>query len=151
MPDAARGPSHPPLQSRLPYKWVALIIASIAAFSSTADASMVVISLPALGDALDASTSTVIWVVAAYLLTSVGLVLGMGRLNDALGSRRVINLGFLVFTIGLALSAFAQTVIYLVLFRVVAAVGGAMLLSSYGSPSPWTPFPRRSEAGRWAY
>ncbi len=131
MPDAARGPSHPPLQSRLPYKWVALIIASIAAFSSTADASMVVISLPALGDALDASTSTVIWVVAAYLLTSVGLVLGMGRLNDALGSRRVINLGFLVFTIGLALSAFAQTVIYLVLFRVVAAVGGAMLLSSY--------------------
>ena len=118
------------LTVRLPYRWVALGIAALGIFATTADASIVAISLPELTVALDTRPATVIWVIAAYLLTSVGLVLGMGRLSDALGSKRLFNLGFLVFTLGLIMSASAQTVFQLIAFRVVTATGGAMLLSS---------------------
>ena len=125
-------PTPPPTSgaARLPYKWVALGVAAVATFATTADASIVAISLPELTLSLNSEPSTAIWVILAYLLTSVGLVLGTGRLTDALGSKRLFNGGFLVFTVGLALSAVAQTIIQLVLFRVVAAAGAAMLMSS---------------------
>lgn len=121
-------------------------MAAIANFSTTADASIVALSLPRVGDALNAEAEMLVWVIAAYLLTSVGLVLGMGRLSDAVGTRRVFTGGFLIFTVGLVLCAVAQTVIHLILFRVVTAVGVAMLLSSMVSLAVEA-FPRK-ERGR---
>ena len=101
------------------YKWYLLGIASFAAFMGTLDGSIVVISYPELTVALDTDTSSVLWVTAASLMSSAALLLTVGRLSDAMGRKRWFTGGFLLFTLGLGISSAAQTILQLILFRVL--------------------------------
>src|SRR5262249_52174923 len=66
-------------------------------------------------------------VAIAYLLTLAALVVPFGRLADMLGRKVLYTWGFVVFIVGSALCGFAPTLGWLVAFRVVQAVGAAML------------------------
>ncbi|MEE9286015.1 MAG: MFS transporter, partial [Dehalococcoidia bacterium] len=112
------------------YKWLVLGVVSLGSFMTTLDASTVAVSLPKLQVAFDVSPSTALWVVTSYLLTSMGLLLVVGRLSDALGRRLWYTGGVFVFTLGLGLASSATTIAQIVPFRVLTAVGAAMLLSS---------------------
>lgn len=117
-------------RARSRYKWVTLGAVSVGTFMMTIDATIVAISLPELAVALHADASTVLWVTGAYLLTSIGLLLAMGRLSDRLGRKRLFTVGLLLFTVALGLSAAAQDIAQLISFRVLTAVGGAMVVST---------------------
>ena len=103
---------------------------SIATLMSTLDGGMVSAAFPALVDAFDTDTSTVLWVQAAFWVTSVGLLLTMGWLGDVVGRRRVFILGYLVFTLGMVLSAASTEIWHLIVARVVQGIGSAMTLSN---------------------
>jgi EmrB/QacA subfamily drug resistance transporter len=96
---------------------------------STLDASIVNISFPRLADVFHTDASVVLWVSVAYLLVSVSLVFVFGKLGDYFGRKKVYTLGFAVFTIGLILCTFSQSIIQLILARVVQAVGAAMTVA----------------------
>lgn len=108
------------------YKWLALVTVSIGTFMTTLDASIVNISLPRLSDVFDTELSVVLWVTVAYLLVSVGLVLTAGKVGDRLGRKRVYIIGLSIFTVGLVLCWISQSVVQLILSRVVQAVGASM-------------------------
>jgi len=113
----------------IPYKWLALLTVSIGTFMGTLDASIVNISFPRLTQVFDTEPSIVLWVSVAYLLVGVSLMLTLGRIGDVLGRKRVYIAGFIVFTIGLILCSLSQSIVQLILSRVVQAVGSAMTVA----------------------
>jgi EmrB/QacA subfamily drug resistance transporter len=91
------------------------------------DASIAGLVLPTLEEVFAAPVASVEWVSIAYLLTLAALVVPLGRLADLLGRKTLYTWGFVVFIAGSAACGFAQSLQWLIAFRVVQAVGAALL------------------------
>ena len=113
----------------LNYKWKAMIIVALGTAMGAMDASITNISFPILTKTFGVSVTTIVWVSLAYILTSTSLMLILGRAGDQLGRKKIYMIGILIFTLGLVLCAVSQNVVQLILFRVIQAVGSAMLMS----------------------
>ncbi|MGJ5749212.1 putative MFS family arabinose efflux permease [Streptomyces puniciscabiei] len=123
------------------YKWVALSNTTLGVLIATMDASIVIISLPAIfrGIGLDplaaGNIGYLLWMILGYLLVSAVLVVVLGRLGDMFGRVRIYNLGFLVFacaSVALSLDPFraGAGALWLILWRIVQAFGGSMLTAN---------------------
>ncbi len=121
-------------------KWWALTAVGSGTLLSTIDGSIVNISLNTLVAAFDSNLNVVEWVVLSYLLTITCMLLLMGRLGDMFGKRRVYVAGFVIFTLASALCGISPNIGTLIGFRVVQAVGAAMIQST-GSALLVTAFP----------
>ncbi|MCU1643191.1 MAG: major facilitator transporter [Nocardia sp.] len=123
------------------YKWVALSNTTLGMLMATLDASIVIIAMPAIfrGVGLDplgaGNISYLLWMIMGYLLVTAVLVVAFGRLGDMFGRVRMYNLGFAIFSAAsLALSLDPMTggsgALWLICWRMVQAVGGAMLMAN---------------------
>jgi len=123
------------------YKWVALSNTTVGMFLATINASIVLISLPAIfrGIGLDplapGNGVYLLWMLMGFLLVTAVFVVTFGRLGDIYGRVRIYNLGFVVFaasSVALALDPFhaAQGALWLIGWRVVQGVGAAMLMAN---------------------
>jgi EmrB/QacA subfamily drug resistance transporter len=108
-------------------RWLVLVAVGLGIFLSTVDGSIVNLALPTLEEEFDTSFAAVQWVVLAYLLTLATLVLAIGRLGDMLGKKRIYTSGFGVFTAASLLCGLAPSLPWLIGFRVIQAVGAAMI------------------------
>jgi len=86
--------------------------------------------LPFVARSFGVDLPTVQWVVLAYLIVSSGLLLAFGRLGDMIGQRRLFLAGFAIFIGGSLLSSLAPTMAWLVVTRIIQALGGGMITSS---------------------
>ena len=111
-------------------KWTAMAVLSIGTLMSTLDGGMVSAAFPALTEAFDTDASTVLWVNVSFWVTNVGLLLTMGWLGDVFGRRRIFAVGYLIFTLGLLLSAASFEVWQIIAARIVQGFGSAMTLSN---------------------
>ena len=86
------------------YKWIVLSITTIEMFMVSVNASITLISLPAIfnGIGIDPFTSFqyLLWVLMGYSLVTATLLLTCGRLSDMYGRVKLYNIGFGIFTIG---------------------------------------------------
>jgi MFS family permease len=123
------------------YKWVALSNTTLSVTMATIDASIVIISMPAifrgihLNPLAPGNVSYLLWMIIGYLLVTAVLVVTLGRLGDIFGRVRIYNLGFVVFTItSIALSLDplhgSAGAIWLIAWRIGQAFGGAMLMAN---------------------
>jgi MFS family permease len=123
------------------YKWVALSNTTLSMMMATIDTSIVIIAMPAIfrGIRLDPTNSGnisyLLWMIIGYLLVTAVLVVTLGRLGDMFGRVRIYNLGFVVFTLAsVALSLDPLTgpagALWLILWRLAQAFGGAMLMAN---------------------
>ena len=110
-------------------KWYVLSAVGMGVFLATIDGSIVNISLPTLVSSFQTDFALVQWVVLAYLLTVTTLMLGVGRLADIYGKKPIYTTGFIVFTVGSVLCGLSPTVYTLIGFRVLQAVGAAMIMA----------------------
>lgn len=110
-------------------KWYTMSTVAMGIFLATIDGSIVNVALPTLVRELNTNFATVQWVVLSYLLTVTTLMLGIGRLADMRGKKTIYVAGFVVFTAGSVLCALAPTVYALIAFRVVKAIGAAMIMA----------------------
>lgn len=85
------------------------------------------VALPAMQRDLGASTSGLQWTIDAYTLVLASLLMLAGSTADRIGRKRVFMTGLILFTIGSALCSAAPTLDFLIVFRMVQAVGGSML------------------------
>ena len=106
-----------------------MLAVSMGIFLGTIDGSIVNVALPTLVEELGTDFATVQWVVLSYLLTLATLVLGVGRLGDIVGKKQIYALGFGIFTAGSVLAGLASTVGWLIGFRILQAVGAAMIFA----------------------
>jgi len=123
------------------YKWIALSNTTLGMLIVTINSSIVLISLPAIfrGIGLDplapGNVSYLLWMIMGFLLVTAVLVVTFGRLGDLYGRVKTYNLGFVVFavaSIGLSLDPLHSSsgALWLILWRVVQAVGAAMLFAN---------------------
>ena len=107
-------------------RWAALYVLCAGMLMIVLDATIVNVALPSIQDDLGFSSSSLAWVVNAYLIAFGGLLLLSGRLGDLIGQRRVFLVGLTIFTIASMLCAVAQTQEMLIAARFVQGIGGAL-------------------------
>jgi MFS family permease len=123
------------------YKWIALSNTTLSITMATIDASIVIISMPAifrgihLNPLSPGNITYLLWMIIGYLLVQSVLVVTLGRLGDMFGRVRIYNLGFVVFTLAsIALSLDPLTgqggALWLIGWRAAQAFGGAMLMAN---------------------
>jgi len=123
------------------YKWIALSNTTLGTLLATINASIVLISLPAifrgigLNPLAPGNVSYLLWMLMGYLVVTAVLVVLFGRLGDMYGRVRIYNLGFIVFTIAAIALSFdpfhlGGGAMWLIGWRVVQGVGGAMLMAA---------------------
>ncbi len=110
-------------------KWYVMAAVAMGVFLATIDGSIVNVALPTLVRAFDTDFPTVQWVVLAYLLTVTTLMISVGRLADMIGKKSIYTTGFVIFTLGSGLCGLSPSVYWLVGFRVVQAIGAAMVMA----------------------
>ncbi|WP_219412588.1 MFS transporter [Pseudonocardia nigra] len=124
------------------YAWRLLSVVCLASLMSGLNNSSLTIALPAIVAGFDASAFEASWVLLAYQLTNVVLMVFFGRLADVLGRRSMYLTGVAVFTVASLLSGFAPTVGVLIACRVLQSVGSAMLITNSAALLT-VAFPRR--------
>jgi EmrB/QacA subfamily drug resistance transporter len=111
-------------------KWWTLLAACVATFMLLLDITVVNVALPDIQRDLDASLSSLQWVIDAYALTLAAFLLMTGSLGDRLGRRRVFSIGFGVFTLASFLCGIAGDATLLNLARGLQGVGAAAMFST---------------------
>lgn len=106
----------------------ALTAAAIATGMTFIDATALNQALPAIGDALHASPSQLMWVVGGYAVALAALLLPAGAAADRLGRRRTLAVGIALFTIASALCAAASSAPLLIAARMAQGIGGGIVV-----------------------
>ena len=104
---------------------VATILGSTIVFL---DATVVNVALPAISDDLDTGLADQQWIVEAYLLAIVSLLLVGGSLGDQFGRRRIFVIGLVGFAITSVLCAVAPSSTVLIAARAAQGLAGALLV-----------------------
>jgi MFS family permease len=123
------------------YKWVVLSNTTLGILLAAINASIVLISLPAIfrGIGLNplspGNVGYLLWMLMGYLVVTAVLVVPFGRLGDMYGRVKIYNLGFVVFTVAAIALSFdpfhlGGGAVWLIAWRVIQGVGGAMLMAS---------------------
>jgi len=109
---------------------LALINVCLGQFMTALDSRSVIVALPTISIYFDTSLAIVQWIPLAYQLTIIGLVLSLARLGDMLGRKKIYGSGFLLLALGSACCGLSTGLWQLIAFRVLAGVGGAMVLAN---------------------
>ncbi|MGK4583606.1 DHA2 family efflux MFS transporter permease subunit [Kitasatospora sp. HPMI-4] len=104
-----------------------LAICCFSLFIVGLDNTVVNIALPSIQHELGSAASGLQWIIDAYTLVLAALLILSGSVADRVGRRRVFMTGLIVFVLGSLLCSLAPGLGWLVVFRVVQAVGGSML------------------------
>jgi EmrB/QacA subfamily drug resistance transporter len=91
------------------------------------DVTIVNVALPSIQRDLDASVSSLQWTTAAYTVVLASLLMLGGSTADRLGRARVFKVGLALFTAASLACSLAPGMGWLIAFRVVQGVAGAML------------------------
>jgi MFS family permease len=105
--------------------WAMLLVLCGALFLDALDVSMVGVALPSIKNDLGMSTSSLQWVVSAYVLGYGGFLLLGGRAADLLGRRRVFLIALGVFLVASALGGIATDGNVLIVTRFIKGVSAA--------------------------
>jgi EmrB/QacA subfamily drug resistance transporter len=116
-----------PVRRRYTHKYLILAICCMSLFIVSMDATVVNVALPSIGREFGSTISGLQWTIDGYTLVLASLLLLSGSTADRLGRRRTFQLGLTLFGIGSLLCSVAPSVTWLVVFRMIQAVGGSML------------------------
>lgn len=111
-------------------RWLALGIVVMSVFMATLDSSIVNVALPVMRSDLGETASGIAWVVSSYLIAIAATILVFGRLGDLMGKSFVFRCGLSVFTFGSLLCGFTHTLFWLIVARVIQAVGAACTMAT---------------------
>lgn len=111
-------------------RWIILIVLNLFTFMSTLDGSIVNIALPVLVKQLNLPVAQVEWVTTGYLMAICAVILLFGKLGDMLGKIRIFKIGTIVFIIGSMLCGLSTSLPFLIISRVIQAIGASMTMAN---------------------
>jgi EmrB/QacA subfamily drug resistance transporter len=120
-------------KSLTPHSRIILAIIVLGTLMGSLDSTIVLLAFPVINDSLHSSLAVSLWIILAYLLVLAVATTQMGRIGDSYGRSKLFNIGFIIFTVGSALCGFSNHIYLLIAFRVVQAVGGAILQATSGA------------------
>ena len=107
---------------------VTLGVVAAGQFLAVMSTSVVSVALPTIGRELDASATSLEWIVDAYVLVFASLLVAGGVLSDRRGRKPMFVLGVALFGLGSLLAGIAPSVGVLIGGRVVQGLGPAIVL-----------------------
>ena len=142
-----------------PERLRALLVIILGIFLAVLDGTIVNLALPDITRTLNSTAAQSIWVINAYQIATLALLLPLATLGDIVGYRRVYLVGMAVFTVGSLACASADSLTMLALARAVQGMGAAGIMSvnaamvrliirrhcwaAASPPTPWSwPLPR---------
>lgn len=111
-----------------PRRWWVLAVMSVGTLLVFLDDTVVNTALPQISVDLGASTSSLQWVVDAYVLVLASLLLLFGSIGDRYGRKRTMVIGLIIFGLAAAAAALATTAELLIAARAAQGLGAAMVL-----------------------
>ena len=115
LPDGARGR--------------AMLVIILGLTLSVLDSSIVNLALPAIARELQASSAQTLWVVNAYQLAGLVLLLPLAALGERLGYRRIYLVGMVVFVLASVGALLANSLGTLITARVFQGIGASGVMS----------------------
>ncbi|MFM6963931.1 MAG: MFS transporter [Micrococcales bacterium] len=106
--------------------WLALAVVLGGMFMALIDATIVNVALPSIRTSLDASESTLSWIISGYALTFGLALIPAGRLGDRYGHKWIYIIGLVLFTAASAYCGFAQNDFDIVVGRVLQGLAGGI-------------------------
>jgi MFS family permease len=133
-------------------RWKTLAVLALSLVIIGLDNTILNVALPSLQREFDASSSTLQWMVDAYLLVYAGLILTMGTLGDRFGRKLALQTGLALFGGGSLAVLAVGTSGQLIAVRAVMGVGGALIMpATLSIISNVFPLEERQKAiGIWA-
>lgn len=117
----------PALARLASYPWLVVCVACLGAFAGQVDASIVQLGLPTLEHVFDAPLNEVSWVAIAYSLSFAAVLPIYARLAEMAGRKLMYILGFALFGVFSALCGLAPSLPWLIAFRILQGISGALL------------------------
>src|ERR1700761_3319623 len=125
----AAAPAAPPpalaVPAVRPRLWAILFVLCGALFLDALDVSMIGVALPVIRTDLHLNTSSLQWLVSAYVLGYGGLLLLGGRAADLLGRRRMLILSLGVFFFAPAVASVVENVTLIVVAQFLKGASAA--------------------------
>src|SRR6516225_5562724 len=113
----------------VPRRYWAIAAIALAITMSVLDSTIVNVALPTIARELHATSAASIWVIKAYQLAILLILLPLASLGEIVGYRRVSQAGLAVFTLASLGCAFAPSLLVLSLARVIQGFGAAGIMS----------------------
>jgi len=126
----------------VPRRYWAVAAIALAISMTVLDSTIVNVALPTIAREFAATSAASIWVINAYQLAILMLLLPLASLGEIVGYRRVSQTGLVVFTAASLGCAFAPGLVALSMARVVQGVGAAGIMSVSGALVRFT-YPHR--------
>jgi len=104
-----------------------MVAIGLGVIMATLNVSIINVSLPTLVTEFQTDFATIQWVVLSFLLAVTGLMLGVARMGDMFGKKKVYTLGLVLFILGSLLCGFSFSVGWLIGLRTLQGIGGVMM------------------------
>ncbi|TQL52675.1 MFS transporter [Subtercola boreus] len=108
--------------------WQALVVLLLGMCIALLDTTIVNVALPTIRQTLDASESTLSWIISGYALAFGLALIPAGRLGDRIGHKWVFFTGIALFTAASFACGFAANDTQLVIARVVQGLAGGIFV-----------------------
>ncbi len=112
-----------------PERGWAMLVIILGLIVAVLDGTIVNLALPGIARELNASPSQSIWVVNAYQIATLVMLLPLASLGDLVGYRRVYLVGMAVFTLSSLAATFANSLGTLIAARAFQGLGAAGIMS----------------------
>ncbi len=117
--------------SKPPIKiWVLVSATGLGAFLASLDGTIVNLGLKTIQDDLGATQNQIQWVILSYLLTMIAFTTIAGDLGDRISNKLIFQIGMGIFTLASGLCFFAQSLLALILFRILQGIGATGLVAN---------------------
>ena len=113
----------------LPQRYRAMLVMILGIGVAVLDGTIVNLALPGIARELSASPSQAIWVVNAYQIATLVMLLPLASLGDRIGYRRVYLIGMSVFAIASLTATLSNSLGTLIAARALQGLGAAGIMS----------------------
>src|SRR5258708_24165859 len=136
-------PPAPPDGLPVPRRYWAIVAIVLAIAMSVLDSTIVNVALPTIARDFRVSAAASIWVINAYQLAILVVLLPLAALGERVGYRRVSQIGLIVFTVASLGCALAPGLLSLSIARVIQGFGAGAIMSVNPALVRFT-YPQRS-------
>ncbi|MFZ4707765.1 MAG: MFS transporter [Bacteroidales bacterium] len=109
--------------------WTMMAVICFGAMMTNLDATAIIVCLPTIAGEMNLSPSHASVIVLAYLLFETAPLMVFGKIGDIFGGRRVLLIGFALFTLSSFFCGTTSSLWQLIVMRSLQGVGGAMIIS----------------------
>ncbi|MCE5248727.1 MFS transporter [bacterium] len=111
-------------------KQIILVAATAGSFLTPFMGSAVNIALPTIGRDFGLSAIVLSWIATSYLLAAAVFLVPFGKIADIYGRRKIFTSGIMIYALASFLSGIAWSPAFLIVFRVMQGIGGAMIFGT---------------------